>query len=339
VKSDEIPDTVLAQLAQHVYGGRNLIFYITQFATFAILILAANTAYADYPRLSSIIARDGYLPRQFANRGDRLVFSNGVLFLSVVASVLIIAFGGEVSNLIPLYAVGVFTGFTLSQTGMVVRHWRKREKNWRFHSVINGIGAVTTAIVALVVVTTKFSDGAWIPAALIPILVMMFKMIRRHYERVRHAVEIPEGYRARRHTHNVVVLIGTVNKGALNALEYARSLSPDRLIAVSVVGDPAEQEALDKAWAERKIPIELHTIYSPYRELTRPVLNFLDELDRQDPDDIITVVIPEFVTGWATQFLHNQSAFMLKARLLYRPNTVVTSVPVLVDPKLSTPAE
>jgi amino acid transporter len=339
VKSDEIPDTVLAQLAQHVYGGRNLIFYITQFATFAILILAANTAYADYPRLSSIIARDGYLPRQFANRGDRLVFSNGVLFLSVVASVLIVAFGGEVSNLIPLYAVGVFTGFTLSQTGMVVRHWRLREKNWRFHSVINGIGAVTTAIVALVVVTTKFSDGAWIPAALIPILVMMFKMIHRHYERVRTAVEIPDGYRARRHTHNVVVLIGTVNKGALNALEYARSLSPDRLIAVSVVGDPAEQEALDKAWAERKIPIELHTIYSPYRELTRPVLNFLDELDRQDPDDIITVVIPEFVTGWATQFLHNQSAFMLKARLLYRPNTVVTSVPVLVDPKLSTPAE
>jgi hypothetical protein len=159
----------------------------------------------------------------------------------------------------------------------------------------------------------------------------MFKLIRRHYDRVRKAVEIPEGYRARRHTHNVVVLVGTVNKGALNALEYARSLSPDRLIAVSVVGDPAEQQALDKAWEERKIPIELHTIYSPYRELTRPVLNFLDELDAQDPDDIITVVIPEFVTGWSTQFLHNQSAFMLKARLLYRPNTVVTSVPVLIN--------
>ncbi len=336
VKSAEIPDTVLAQLAQQVYGGRTILFYITQFATFAILILAANTAYADYPRLSSIISRDGFLPRQFANRGDRLVFSNGVVFLAVVASTLIVVFGGEVSKLIPLYAVGVFTGFTLSQTGMVVHHWREREKKWRFHSVINGIGAVTTGIVALVVVTTKFSDGAFIPAALIPILVIIFKLIRRHYDRVRKSVEIPQGYRPRRHTHSVVVLIGTVNKGALNAIEYARSLSPDRLIAVSVVGDPAEQEALDKAWVDRKIPVELHTISSPYRELTRPVLHFLDELDAQDPDDIITVVIPEFVTGWSTQFLHNQSAFMLKAKLLYRPNTVVTSIPVLVDPPAST---
>jgi len=169
---------------------------------------------------------------------------------------------------------------------------------------------------------------------------VMFKLIKRHhYDRVHTGVEIPEGYRARRHTHNVVVLIGTVNKGALNALEYARSLGPDRLIALSVVGDPAEQEALDAAWVERKIPIELHTIYSPYRELTRPVLNFLDELDRQDPDDIITVVIPEFVTSWATQFLHNQSAFILKAKLLYRPNPVVTSVPVLVDAEATTPTK
>lgn len=336
VKSENISDTVLAQLAEHVYGGRNLFFYVTQFATFAILILAANTAYADYPRLSSIIARDGFLPRQFANRGDRLVFSNGIVFLAVVASLLIIAFGGQVSSLIPLYAVGVFTGFTLSQTGMVVHHWKQREEKWRFHATINGIGAVTTAIVALVVVTTKFTDGAFIPAALIPLLVIMFKLISRHYARVRTSVEIPEGYRPRRHTHNVVVLVGAINKGALNALEYARSLVPDRLIAVSVVGDPAEQEALDKAWVEHHIPVELHTIYSPYRELTRPVLNFLDELDRQDPDDIITVVIPEFVTSWATQFLHNQSAFLLKARLLYRPNTVVTSVPMLVDHEAST---
>jgi amino acid transporter len=339
VKSDEIPDTVLAQLAQQVYGGRNIIFYITQFATFAILILAANTAYADYPRLSSIIARDGFLPRQFTNRGDRLVFSNGIVFLALVASLLIVAFSGEVSKLIPLYAVGVFTGFTLSQTGMVVRNYRRREPRWRVRITINGIGAVTTGIVALIVVTTKFRDGAFIPALLIPLLMVMFKLIKRHYDRVHDAVVIPEGYRARRHTHNVVVLIGTVNKGALNALEYARSLSPDRLVAVSVVGDPAEQEALDTAWAERKIPIELHTIYSPYRELTRPVLTFLDELDRQDPDDIITVVIPEFVTSWATQFLHNQSAFMLKAKLLYRPNTVVTSVPVLVDADASTPVK
>jgi amino acid transporter len=331
VKSEEIDTTVLAQMAEQVYGGRNLAFFITQFATFAILILAANTAYADYPRLSFFVARDGYLPRQFTNRGDRLVFSNGVIFLALMAIVLIVAFGGQVNALIPLYAVGVFTGFTLSQTGMCVHHWRVRAPRWKFHMVVNAIGAITTAFVAGIVVFTKFTDGAWIPAVVIPILVMMFKMIKRHYVKVKDAVAVPEGYRARRHTHNVVVLVGTVNRGTLNAIAYARSLAPDRITAVSVVGEPAEQEALLRAWDDHNVPVELHTIYSPYRELTRPVLQYLDEIDAESPDDIITVVIPETVTSWSTQFLHNQSALALKARLLYRPHTVVTSVPVLID--------
>jgi amino acid transporter len=324
-------ETVLSIMAKAVFGDGTPLYYILQFSTFAILILAANTAYADFPRLSSIISRDGFLPRQLSNRGDRLVFSNGIIVLAGLAAVLIIVFHGEISALIPLYAVGVFTGFTMSQAGMVVHHWRLKEPRWRISLAINALGAVTTGVVLAVVVISKFTIGAWIPAVLIPIIVIGLKSIGRHYKRVRQSVVVPDDYRPRRHTHVAVVLVGSVNKGVLNALGYARSLAPDRLFAVSVVGDPAEQEALTKAWDEHNIPVELHTIYSPYRELTRPVLNYLDELDQESPDEMITVIIPEFVTSWTTQFLHNQTALALKARLLYRPNTVVTSVPVLVD--------
>jgi amino acid transporter len=324
-------ETVLSIMAKAVFGDGTALYYILQFSTFAILILAANTAYADFPRLSSIISRDGFLPRQLSNRGDRLVFSNGIIVLASLAAVLIIVFHGEISALIPLYAVGVFTGFTMSQAGMVVHHWRLKEPRWRISLAINALGAVTTGIVLGVVVISKFTIGAWIPAALIPVIVIGLKSIGRHYKRVRQSVIVPDDYRPRRHTHVAVVLVGSVNKGVLNALGYARSLAPDRLFAVSVVGDPVEQEALTKAWDEHNIPVELHTIYSPYRELTRPVLNYLDELDQESPDEMITVIIPEFVTSWTTQFLHNQTALALKARLLYRPNTVVTSVPVLID--------
>ena len=323
--------TGIALMAAWIYNGKGVLFWMTQVATFAILILAANTAYADFPRLSSIISRDGFLPRQFANRGDRLVFSNGIIFLAVMASLLIIVFKGNISALIPLYAFGVFTGFTLSQAGMVVHHYRLKEPNWRLNAVINGVGSFATGVVALVVVVSKFTEGAWIPAVLIPIMVIGLLTIGRHYHRVHTAVHVPTDYRPPRHTHYVVVLVGSVNKGAINAISYARSLAPDRLIAISVVGDAEEQDEVMKAWAAYNIPIELHTISSPYRELTRPILNYLDELDAESSDDIITVVIPEFVTGWSSQFLHNQSALALKARLLYRPNTVVTSVPVLVD--------
>ena len=324
-------ETVLSMLGEAVFGAGTIPYYVLQFSTFAILILAANTAFADFPRLCSFVARDSFLPRQLANRGDRLVFSNGVIVLAAAAAVLVIVFQGEVSALIPLYAVGVFTCFTLSQSGMVKRHWRLREPRWRFSMTINVVGAITTFIVLVVVVVSKFAIGAWLPAIVIPMIVLVLLSIRRHYDRVQEAVQIPTGWRAKRKTHNVVVLVGTVNRGVLEAISYARSLAPDRLIAVSVVGDPVEQERLLKSWAEHNIPVELHTLSSPYRELTRPVIDYLDELDAESPDDIITVVIPEFVTSWSTQFLHNQSAFALKARLLYRPNTVVTSVPVIVD--------
>ena len=324
--------TGIALMAEYIYGGKNALFWVTQLATFAVLILAANTAYADFPRLSSIIARDGYLPRQLSNRGDRLVFSNGIIFLAVLAGVLIVIFKGDISALIPLYAFGVFTGFTLSQAGMVVHHWRLREPHWRASAVVNGVGCVATGVVAIVVVVSKFTEGAWIPAVLIPALVVLFRMIGRHYRQVRAAVAVDATYKVARRTNLVVVLVGSVHRGVVDAVQYARSMAPERLIAVSVVTDNDEQEELARQWDAMGMPIPLHTISSPYRELTRPILDYLDELARDEPDDIVTVVIPEFVTPWKQQWLHNQSAFALKARLLYRPNTVVTSVPVLVGP-------
>ncbi len=321
----------LAMMAEYIYDGKGVLFWITQLATFAILILAANTAYADFPRLSSIIARDGFLPRQLSNRGDRLVFSNGIIFLAVMAGVLIVVFEGDISALIPLYAFGVFTGFTLSQAGMIVHHFRLREPNWKLSAAINGIGCVATGIVAIVVVVSKFTEGAWIPAVVIPAFVVGFRAIGKHYRRVRTAVSVDRSYRAPRRTHLVLVLVGSVHRGVLDALQYARSLNPERLIAVSVVTDQEEERRLVDAWHEFEIAVPLHTIASPYRELTRPVLDYIDELDAESPDDVITVIIPEFVTPWTQQWLHNQSALALKARLLYRPNTVVTSIPVLVD--------
>jgi hypothetical protein len=278
------------------------------------------------------VARDGFLPRQLASRGDRLVFSNGVLVLAGMAAVLVIIFGGETKALIPLYAVGVFTGFTLSQSGMVVYQWRNRGPRWKVAMTISAVGATATGVVLLVVVVSKFTIGAWLPVVVIPCMVALLLSIRRHYDRVRAATSAPLDWRPRRYTHTVVVLVGALHKGTLNGLQYARSLAPDRLIAISVVGDADEQRSIERQWDERDIQVELHTIYSPYRDLTGPVLAFLDELDAEDPDDLITVVIPEFVvTSWYTQVLHNQTALALKARLLFRPNTVVTSVPVLVE--------
>jgi hypothetical protein len=315
-----------------VFGDGTLFYYVLQFSTFAILILAANTAYADFPRLSSIIARDGFLPRQLKSRGDRLVFSNGILVLAGVAGLLVVIFGGETSALIPLYAVGVFTGFTLSQTGMCVHHWHERSLHWQRKLAVNLLGAIATGIVLTVVVVSKFTIGAWIPAVLIPLIVVVLQSIGRHYAHVQKAVATDDAWKPRRYTHNVVVLVATLNKPTLQALTYARSLAPDRLIAVSVVENAEEEERLRAEWSDKGLPIELETLYSPYRELTRPVLSFLDELDAENPDEIITVVIPEVVvTHWYTQALHNQSALALKARLLFRPNTVVTSVPTLVE--------
>ncbi len=327
----EIKITVLAQMAEQVYGGRNIFFYITQFATFGILILAANTAYADFPRLSSIIAKDNYLPRQLMNRGDRLVFSNGIIFLGVAAGLLVIAFGGIVNALIPLYAVGVFTGFTLSQFGMLVRHRKLKEPGWQLRAFFSGVGALTTFFVAGIVVVVKFTDGAWIPAVIIPTMMAIFLAVNRHYTRVRSFLQIEEGYIAPRRTHTVIVLVGSVNKGVLQAVKYAESLRPDRLLALSVVGSPEEKMKLGDDWAKYGMTAELETLTDDFRNLTDTILMHINRIDDEDSDDIITVVIPEFVTAIRSQWLHNQSALAIKARLLYRKNTVVTSVPIVIE--------
>ena len=323
--------TVLAQMAEQVYGGRNIFFYITQFATFGILILAANTAYADFPRLSSIIAKDNFLPRQLANRGDRLVFSNGVIFLGLASAVLVISFGGIVNALIPLYAVGVFTGFTLSQFGMLVRHRNLKEPGWQARAFFSGVGALTTFAVAGTVVVVKFTDGAWIPAIVIPTMMAIFLAINRHYMRVRSFLKIEEGYIAPRRTHTVVVLVGSVNKGVLQAVKYAESLRPDKILAISVVGSQEDKEKLDADWSKYNMTVELEMLTDDFRNLTDSILTRINQLDDQFSDDIITVVIPEFVTALRSQWLHNQSALSIKARLLYRPNTVVTSVPIVIE--------
>ena len=327
----EVKITVLAQMAEQVYGGRNIFFYITQFATFGILILAANTAYADFPRLSSIIAKDNFLPRQLMNRGDRLVFSNGIIFLGVAASVLVISFGGIVNALIPLYAVGVFTGFTLSQFGMLVRHRKLKEPGWQTRAFFSGVGSLTTLFVAGIVVVVKFTDGAWIPAVIIPSMMAFFLAVNRHYKKVRSFLQIEEGYIAPRRTHTVLVLVGSVNKGVLQAVKYAESLRPDRLLALSVVGSTEEREKLESNWAKYGMTTELETLNDDFRNLTDTILTHINRIDDEDSDDIITVVIPEFVTALRSQWLHNQSALAIKARLLYRKNTVVTSVPIVIE--------
>ncbi|MFM7258619.1 MAG: APC family permease, partial [Acidimicrobiaceae bacterium] len=327
----EIKITALAQMAEQVYGGRNIFFYITQFATFGILILAANTAYADFPRLSSIIARDNFLPRQLMNRGDRLVFSNGIIFLGLAASVLVISFGGIVNALIPLYAVGVFTGFTLSQFGMLVRHRKLKEPGWQMRAFFSGVGALTTFFVAGIVVVVKFTDGAWIPAVVIPTMMAIFLAVNRHYTRVRSFLRIEEGYVAPRRTHTVLVLVGSVNKGVLQAVKYAESLRPDRLLALSVVGSAEEKAKLIDDWAKHGLTVDLETLTDDFRNLTDTILTHINRIDNEDSDDIITVVIPEFVTAIRSQWLHNQSALAIKARLLYRKNTVVTSVPIVIE--------
>jgi amino acid transporter len=319
--------TVFAQMGQEVFGD-NFLFWVLQLATAGILTLAANTAYADFPRLSSIIARDGYLPRQLANRGDRLVFSNGVLVLALAAGGLIVAFGGVTTKLIPLYAVGVFLSFTLSQAGMVRHHLSERELHWQRGVAINAVGAVATAVVLVIIATTKFTSGAWVPLVVIPAIVVLFKAIKRHYASVAEALSVQPDFKPRRMNHTVVVLVGSVHRGVLEALAYARSLAPNRLIAVSVVSDEDEQERIEKGWSERDLDIPLEIVHSPYRELTRPILRYIDELDNRYENDIITVVVPEFVVGsWWGQLLHNQSALFLKGRLLFRKGTVVTSVP------------
>ena len=325
-------ETILSIMGDAVFGRGSAAYVILQASTAAILILAANTAYTAFPTMCSIIARDGYLPRQLFNRGDRLVFSNGILVLALAAAALLIGFGGKTNALIPLYAVGVFTSFTLSQTGMVRYHRRAGLPGWRARAVVNGAGAVTTGMVLCVVLVSKFTIGAWIPVVLIPSLILLFRGVHRHYARVAQRLAVPPGWRPPRLNHTVVVLVGGMHRGVLEAMAYARSLAPNHLVAVTVVSDEEEQERIERDWAFHEMRDSLDIIYSPYRELSRPILHFLDEIDARWENAVVTVLIPEVVVRrWWEQLLHNQTALLLKGRLLFRKGVVVTSVPYHLD--------
>ena len=321
-------ETVVSQLARGVFGGRNLFYYAVQMATMLILILAANTAFAGFPTLASIVARDRYMPRQFANLGDKLAFSNGIVALSLGAATLIIVFGGDQHRLIPLYMIGVFLSFTLSQSSMFLRTNRMRGPGWQFSAGISGFGALLTFLVLIIVVMTKTLDGAWIVIVLIPILVTVFKLTRTHYESVAEQLSLASvEVDTTPHGHIVIVPIGGVHRAVIEALRYASALAKD-VRAVYVNVNPESLVQLKKDWPVWGSHVKLVVLQSPYRSMTEPLLDYIDRMEKEHPDDYITVVLPEFVVKhWWHHLLHNQSALTLKAALLFRPRVVTTSVP------------
>ncbi len=365
-------ETVISQFARQIFtGGMGWFYFVVQAATAAILVLAANTAFADFPRLSSLLARDRFLPRQFANRGDKLVFSNGVIILAVFSSVLIIAFSGDTSRLIPLYAVGVFLSFTLSQSGMVM-HWlgvRRQEQSnraihrsdvesdtaipdvflaveqskvprfvlddvtqrthWRKSLAINLVGAIATAVVLMVFVITKFTHGAWLVVVTIPVLVLMFTAIHRHYVSVARQLSMDSlNDTTKPINHTVIVPISGVHRGVMNALRYAQSIAAGNVTAIYVDSDDEATAMLRERWLKLGIDVNLVILPSPYRELTRPLLRYINQVDRVRDNDVVTVVLPEFVPKkWWQHLLHNQSSLLLKGALLFKEGIIVTNVP------------
>ncbi|HEV7759484.1 MAG TPA: APC family permease [Acidimicrobiales bacterium] len=324
--------TILSTMGRAVFGGDSPLYYVLQFFTAAILILSANTAFADFPRLSAVIASDGFMPRQLAKRGDRLAFSNGIIALTVASTLLLVAFDASVSALVPLFAVGLFTSFTLSQAGMVMHHRRLREPRWRVGLAVNALGAASTAVVLVVILVSKFAEGAWVPTLVIPLITVMFLAIHRHYDRVRAAIQLRPDDLDEVVRHTVVVLVASATRPAVHAIHYARAMQPDHLFALMVLGDGQDREGVEEAWAELGLGVPLEIIEDDYRDLTNPIEEYLNRTDARWADDTLTVMIPEVVVHrWWENLLHNQSALLLKARLLYRPNTVVTSIPWHLD--------
>jgi amino acid transporter len=317
----------ISQLGRAIFGGPNVLYYLLQAGTTLILVLAANTAYADFPRLASIVSRDRYLPRQFMNQGDRLAFSNGILVLSVFAAILIVAFRGDTQSLLPLYMIGVFVSFTLSQAGMVI-HWRRtREAGWKTSALINGFGAIVTGIVLIIVAVTKTFEGAWIVLFLIPVIVMLFKATHRHYQHVASELTL-KGYQPQSRIHNTVLIpIGGLQRAVVEALRYAETLSDDvRAIYVDV--NPVQTEQLRKDWAAWGGRVQLVVLPSPFRSLMEPLLEYIEQAAEEQSSDYVTVILPEFVPArWWQHLLHNQTSLLIKGALLFRPNIVVTSVP------------
>jgi len=348
VPSEE--ETVISQLGRTAFDGRGILYGSLILATTVILIMAANTAFADFPRVSAITATDGLLPRQLTYRGSRLVYSRGIVLLALVASLLIIVFQASVTRLIPLYAVGVFLSFTLSQSGMAHRWWKighlipgevkkelgsilRYEKTWVIKMVINGFGAMCTGVVMFIFAFTKFADGAWIVLIIIPTLVFMFRGIQKHYVRLARDLSLEHyGAPPQIARHRVLIPIGGVHRGTLAALRYARTLSED-ITAVLVSIDPDEAERVRQKWAIWGDGRRLVILNSPYRLFIEPLLQYIDELDMQrQPNEVITIVVPEFVPRhWWSSLLHSQTAATLRMALLFRKDIVITNVPYQVD--------
>lgn len=343
-------ETVISQLARTAFDGRNFLYLATIAATTVILIMAANTAFADFPRLGALHAGDGFLPRQLTYRGSRLVYSRGIMTLAAIASLLIIVFNASVTALIPLYAIGVFLSFTLSQAGMARRWWKigqmqpgeeikepgsvlRYESGWRLKMFINGFGSVCTAIVMFMFAITKFADGAWIVLILTPTLVFIFFRIHYHYKDVAKHLTL-EHYDAplRITRHRVIVPVSSVHRGALVAMRYARSLSED-VTAVHVAVDPSDGEKVQKKWEKWGDGTRLVILDSPYRLFMEPLLGYIEEIDMQrQPNEILTVVVPQFVPRHNIEnALHMRTADILREALLHRPGVVITDVPYQIE--------
>ncbi|MFF5768342.1 APC family permease [Streptomyces tanashiensis] len=329
--------TALAQIGRATFGDWHVLFYALQAVTAGVLVLAANTAFNGFPMLASVLGRDRYAPRQLFHRGDRLVYSNGIVLLALAAIALIVAFDAQLTRLIQLYIIGVFVSFTLSQAGMV-KHWRRElatpagaadRHNIRRRLAINAFGACLTAVVLVIVLITKFTHGAWLVVIAMPVLYAGMRGVRRHYDTVAAEVAVRPGERpGTLGAHHVLVLVASVNAPSLRALSYAKTLRPDSLTAVTVAEDPAEAEVLRATWEAHGIDVPLRVLSSPYRSIVQPILRHVRDAPERTADSVISVVIPEYVVGhWWEQPLHNQSALRLKTRLLFMKNVVVVDVP------------
>ncbi len=328
--------TLIAQIAETVFAGFPLGFYVVSFTTGLILVLACNTAFNGFPVLGSILAQDSFLPRQLHTRGDRLAFSNGIVFLAVIALILIIAFQADVTALIQLYIVGVFVSFTFSQLGMI-RHWNKllrterdagERRRIRRSQTINAIGFCFTGVVLIIVLITKFLAGAWIAILAMAIIFVTMRAIHRHYDRVAREIAADEDDLVLPSRVHSIVLVSKLHLPTMRALAFARATRPDTLEAVTVKVDPEDTADLAREWEDRQIPVPLKVIDSPFREITKPVLDYVRRARKNAPRDVVTVFIPEYVVGhWWEHLLHNQSALRLKGRLLFTPGVMVTSVP------------
>jgi amino acid transporter len=320
-------ETIVSQIGRAVFGGGTPLYFGLQVATMLILVLAANTAYADFPRLASIVARDRFMPRQFMNQGDKLAFSNGIIALSAAAGLLIVIFDGDTHELIPLYMIGVFLSFTLSQTGMFLRWRRLQTEGWKTSAAVNGVGALLTAVVLLIVGATKGPEGAWIVILLIPVLVAIFRQTKKHYDQVAAQLTLRDWTPPGRRTNVVLVPISGVQRAVVHALRYAESISTD-VRAVYVDDNQQAIEALRNEWRIWGGSVRLVVLESPFRSLMEPLMEYIEQTEQERTNAYVTIVLPEFVPSrWWHHLLHNQRALLIKGALLFRRNVIVTSVP------------